>query len=167
MIEGIPNEILSEILFHALTIPAAVFEARSTPYTFAATPPSTAPSIPCVSSRWYALGVPALYEAAVFNTGVQCDGYLRALGSAGPHGGAGDVWRGRYLRRLRVHGGYSRLARVLRAARGVEVLFLSGEPPWQESVRGLTRALRGISPVRLVLKGVWPGGTSSTRSERA
>ncbi|KAI0754409.1 hypothetical protein C8Q80DRAFT_366733 [Daedaleopsis nitida] len=79
MTEEVPNEILAEILFHAVTISTQTFEAWRTDCTFAGKPSSPACNVLLVSKRWRALAIPFVYESAIIRTRFQAQGLIHAL----------------------------------------------------------------------------------------
>ncbi|RDX45155.1 hypothetical protein OH76DRAFT_1444939 [Lentinus brumalis] len=121
MTETIPNELLEAILFHALTIPTAVFEAWRTHRTFCGSPRSGVSSLLLVSKRWHTLGTSPLYESAILRTSTQVQAFAQTLTDRK------DKQRtpGRYLRRLRIEEGFGGAAiNVLTAAPGITTLYL-------------------------------------------
>ncbi|KAI0697522.1 hypothetical protein C8T65DRAFT_582614 [Cerioporus squamosus] len=121
MTEVIPNELLEDILFQALTIPTLVFEAWRTHRTFCGSPRSGVSSLLLVSKRWCTLGTPALYESAILRTSTQVQALAQVLTDRRGHRRA----LGRYLHRLRIEGGFgSAFIKILTAAPNITTLHL-------------------------------------------
>ncbi|RPD61400.1 hypothetical protein L227DRAFT_600325 [Lentinus tigrinus ALCF2SS1-6] len=148
MTETIPNELLETILFHALTIQTPVFETWRTHRTFCSNSPSGESSILLVSKRWCSLGTPVLYESAILRTNTRTEALARTLS---------DHKRrlGRYLRRLRVEGGFGgALIKVLNAAPGLATLYLGFDLTNKDSTAGLMRTLKQVKLEHLLLDSV-------------
>ncbi len=158
MTETIPNELLEAILFHALTIPTAVFEAWRTHRTFCGSPRSGVSSLLLVSKRWHTLGTSPLYESAILRTSTQVQAFAQTLTDRK------DKQRtpGRYLRRLRIEEGFGGAAiNVLTAAPGITTLYLGFDLTNHDSMSELTRTLKKVSLKHLLLDSV-DGGLLST-----
>ncbi|CDO74555.1 hypothetical protein BN946_scf184632.g12 [Trametes cinnabarina] len=148
MTELIPNEVLECILHHILVIPTATFEAWRTPATFAGSPRSTISEVLLVSKRWYELGTPSLYESAILRTKRQVRSFAFSTKKVNDRG----VKRGRYLRRLRIEGGYGdRVKAILENSPDIVHLFMGFDISLDDSSAGLKRALQRINPTRLFM----------------
>ncbi len=151
MTETIPNELLEAILFHALTIPTAVFEAWRTHRTFCSSPQSGVSSLLLVSKRWHRLGTPALYESVILRTSAQVQAFAQPLTDRRDK----ERTLGRYLRRLRIEGGFgSAVIKVLTAAPAVSTLYLGFDLTNHDSMSGLTRTLKKVNLEHLLLDSV-------------
>lgn len=145
---SLPDELVDQILGCALTIPDETFRAWRTPQTYAGTPLSQPQSILATSSQWYRVGKPYLYEAAIFRTQRQVRGFCDAICKY-----QSDGKLARFLRRLRVDGGYSpELGKIIRKT-GPQIteLFLCLDVSLDDSIKGLLKALKQANPPRLFL----------------
>ncbi|EJF55748.1 hypothetical protein DICSQDRAFT_130475 [Dichomitus squalens LYAD-421 SS1] len=144
MTESVPNEILELILRYALQVPMPTFEAWRTQRTFCSSPRSTISHLLVVSKRWCAAGTPALYESAILRSPHQVTALASQLNASSRS--KEGLKLGRYLRRLRMEGGYGdAFIKVLNAAPGITDLIA-----W----------LNKISPERLFLDTVEGNGAS-------
>ncbi|KAI0370167.1 hypothetical protein BV20DRAFT_1121415 [Pilatotrama ljubarskyi] len=160
MTEDVPDEVLEVILQHTLIIPEVTFESWRTPSTFAGSPRTHTSDVLLVSRRWHDLGDPWLFESAILRTGKQVAGFARSLGKANARG----VKRARYLRRLRIEGGYgNRFNQVLGAAPGIVTLFMGFDISLDDSSAGLKRALQRINPSKLLMDAT-PGRHDNTQN---
>ncbi|TBU48039.1 hypothetical protein BD309DRAFT_987589 [Dichomitus squalens] len=142
MTESVPNEILELILRFALQVPTPTFEAWRTQRTFCGSPRSTVSDLLVVSKRWCAAGTPALYESAILRSPHQVTALASQLNASSRS--KDGLKLGRYLRRLRIEGGYDgAFIKVLNAAPGITDL-----------------AFKKISPERLFLDTVKGNGAS-------
>ncbi|KAI0356528.1 hypothetical protein OH77DRAFT_1423458 [Trametes cingulata] len=163
MTEGVPDEVLDVILHHTLAIPAETFESWRIPSTFAGSPRSNASEAILVSKRWQDLGDPWLHESAILRTGKQVAGFARALSKTNARG----IKRGRYLRRLRVEGGYGNpFNQILGAAPGIISLFMGFDISLNDSSAGLKRALQKINPSWVIMDSI-PGMHSNTQNAQS
>lgn len=148
--ETVPNEVLDRILDHILAIPTTTFEAWLEQHTFACTPTYAAPigAILAVSKRWYAIGIPLLYESAILRTWSQAEGFAQAL--ANPR--LGPLKLGLRVRRLRIES-YNNFDQVLQGTPRIADLFLSLNPDsCTDRDQMVRRALRSeANPSRLFL----------------
>ncbi|TBU22536.1 hypothetical protein BD311DRAFT_811448 [Dichomitus squalens] len=159
MTESVPNEILELILRFALQVPTPTFEAWRTQRTFCGSPRSTVSDLLVVSKRWCAAGTPALYESAILRSPHQVTALASQLNASSRS--KDGLKLGRYLRRLRIEGGYDgAFIKVLNAAPGITDLFLCYDLSNKDSMAGLIRAFRKISPERLFLDTVKGNGAS-------
>ncbi|RPD66678.1 hypothetical protein L226DRAFT_115348 [Lentinus tigrinus ALCF2SS1-7] len=144
----LPNEIVDQILDCALTIPEETFRAWRTPHTFAGTPHLHPYRVLATSWQWYRVGAPYLYEAAILRTKEQVHDFCEAICKY--HRGEK---LSRYLRRLRVDGGYSpELGQIMKMA-GPQLteLFLCFDISIDDNFKGLLRSLEQVNPSRLLL----------------
>ncbi|KAI0332477.1 hypothetical protein GY45DRAFT_1320990 [Cubamyces sp. BRFM 1775] len=163
MTETVPDDVLEYILHYALTIPAETFEAWRTPATFAGSPRSNVSDILLVSTRWHNLGVPSLYEAAILRTVDQGRLFAHSAKIMNERG----VRRSRYLRRLRIEGGYSTHTKmILEESSGITTLFIAFDISLDDSAAGLKRALRKVNPLRLFLYSS-PGSHATASNTRS
>lgn len=150
MTESIPNELLEVILYHALTIPTSVFKAWRTHRTYCGSTPSGVSSIMFVSKRWCALGTPFLYESAIIRTEARAQALARTLTDR-----RDKRTLCRYLRRLRIEGGFgSAVIQILNAAPGITTLHLGFDLTNYDSMSGLMRTLKGVKVEHLLLDSV-------------
>ncbi|KAI0751459.1 hypothetical protein C8Q80DRAFT_577738 [Daedaleopsis nitida] len=153
MADHAPDEIIESILHYALHIPSETFEAWRTPQTFAGSPTSSAWQALLVSSRWYYIGLPLLYEAAILRTRGQVNAFAEAVSKRGEDG---SPLLGRYLRRLRMEATYvAAFNNILdMCGSGIRVLHLNLDPSREDDYDGLSTALQALNPSRLVLSSV-------------
>ena len=155
--EAVPNELLEVILYHALTTPTHVFESWRTHRTLCGSIPTGVSSILLVSKRWNALGTPALYESAILRTDAQIQALAQTLTDR-----RNGRTLSRYLRRLRIEGGFgSAVITILKAAPGITTMFLGFDLTNFDSTAGLMRTLQKAKLEHLMLDSV-PGGLLNT-----
>ncbi|KAK1230157.1 hypothetical protein PQX77_006751 [Marasmius sp. AFHP31] len=99
MAPNFPDEIVEQILKHALIIPDKTFSTPSQLSTFFTTGDSNECNLLLVSRQWNRIGIPFLYEAAIIRANVQAVSLWRTLRT--------NPSRSNFLRRLRIEGGYS------------------------------------------------------------
>ncbi|KAJ8082678.1 hypothetical protein PM082_008534 [Marasmius tenuissimus] len=119
-----PDEIIEQILEHALIIPDKTFFAPSQRSTFSTTGDSNDCNLLLVSRQWNRVGIPFLYEAAIIRANVQVVSLWRTL-RASPS-------RSKFLRRLRIEGGYSTvsLLKIVAACKdSIHTLYVAMDMP--------------------------------------
>ncbi|KAK7059601.1 hypothetical protein R3P38DRAFT_2496453 [Favolaschia claudopus] len=142
---SLPDEIISEILAPALRITDAQFSDPRSSRFMKFSESSSAYLLVCKS--WLRVATPLLYSVIPLRSRAQAQALAAAL-TANPE-------LGRFIKRLRVEGGYGiSMDAILQAsAKNVSHLCLSLHITHSDNASGLCRGLPLLSPVHLILDG--------------
>ncbi|KAJ7207498.1 hypothetical protein GGX14DRAFT_698178 [Mycena pura] len=141
---SLPDEIISEILSPALTVDDDVFSHNWGVSPFASYSESTSAYL-LVCKSWLRVATPLLYNVVILRSKAQAKALARAL--------SGNTDLGRFIKKLRVEGGYGpAMHTVLQCVPNVSDLLLSLEIYSSDSTDGLCKGLRLINPTRLILR---------------
>jgi hypothetical protein len=141
---SLPEELIAEILSPALTVSDDVFSDTSdiSPFTEYLEPSS---SYLLVCKAWCRIGTPLLYNVVILRSKAQAKALGRVLSK--------KKELGRFIKRLRVEGGYgSPMAVILESAPNISDLYISFEILSADSASGLCTGLFLISPTRVILR---------------
>ncbi|KAL1749032.1 hypothetical protein HDZ31DRAFT_59626 [Schizophyllum fasciatum] len=143
-LHSLPNELLGEILAHAMLIPDALFMSTASRSPFAKYDDNyVASRLLLVNSAWRAAGAAPLYHDVVLRSAAQAKALAHTLADAP------DLVR--LVRRLRIESGFGRdVQAVLEAAEGITDLCLL-TPHSGDKVQGVCDALARVNPTRLIL----------------
>ncbi|KAJ7230223.1 hypothetical protein GGX14DRAFT_2761 [Mycena pura] len=141
---SLPDEIVSEILSPALTVADEVFSDTSRVSPFSNYSESTSAYL-VVCKSWLRVATPLLYNVVVLRSKAQAKALARAL--------SGNVDLGRFIKKLRVEGGYGApMHTILQRAPNISDLYLSFEIWTPDTTDGLCKGLDLISPSRLIFR---------------
>ncbi|KAJ7179664.1 hypothetical protein C8R46DRAFT_987469 [Mycena filopes] len=145
----LPDEIISEILLPALRVPDETFSATNfanfsngaSPFVSFSESPS---AYLVVCKSWLRVATPLLYNVVVIRSKAQAQALAGTL--------AANPALGRFIRKLRVEGGYAiSMHKVLQNSPNITDIFLTVEIPRSDNVCGLVRGLPLIDPVRVII----------------
>ncbi|KAJ6584672.1 hypothetical protein B0H19DRAFT_1106021 [Mycena capillaripes] len=143
MANHLPDEIVSEILSPALKVGDEVFSDTSLSSPFAVYSESSSAFL-LVCKAWLRVATPLLYHVVVLRSKAQAAALDIAL--------RGNPLLGRFIKKLRVEGGYgSAMLKIIKAAPNVTDLFISVNIWSADNVSGLIRGLPLMDPNRVVL----------------
>ncbi|KAK7002195.1 F-box domain-containing protein [Favolaschia claudopus] len=144
----LPDEIISEILSPALKVPDELFSDPSDVSPFATYSPSTSAYL-LVCKDWLRVATPLLYHVVVLRSKSQANALEKVL-RANPE-------FGRFIKKLRVEGGYGAAMQTIleAAASTLRDLFLSLGIWSPDSTIGLCKALSRINPHRVIISDPW------------
>ncbi|KAK7001561.1 F-box domain-containing protein [Favolaschia claudopus] len=144
----LPDEIISEILSPALKVPDELFSDPSDVSPFATYSPSTSAYL-LVCKDWLRVATPLLYHVVVLRSKSQANALEKVL-RANPE-------FGRFIKKLRVEGGYGAAMQTIleAAASTLRDLFLSLGIWSPDSTSGLCKALPRINPHRVIISDPW------------
>ncbi|KZV84115.1 hypothetical protein EXIGLDRAFT_297817 [Exidia glandulosa HHB12029] len=146
MARNLADETLSQILEYSLYLDDDLFADTFEISPFAFWTHSSS-EILLVCRRWARIGTPHLYEAVVLRTSAQARALAAAL-QCYPH-------FGRFVRRLRLEGIYSKvIASISRMAPAITDFCFAPQGHGGEPVTGLCKALQILRPRRIIL-GFW------------
>ncbi|KAF9457470.1 hypothetical protein BDZ94DRAFT_1273075 [Collybia nuda] len=135
---SLPDELVLEILSHALWLPDDQFESQSD------FPLIRSARCLAVCKSWFRIGIPLLYHSVVLRSSLQAEALALSLRE--------NKSRGRLIERLRIEGGYGGATyNIVKAASKVKVLCLTLYISASDNVSGLRRALPMLRPTRVVL----------------
>ncbi|KAJ7175405.1 hypothetical protein C8R46DRAFT_1078760 [Mycena filopes] len=138
----LPDEIISEILSPALSVSDDEFSDASPNSPFARYSESSSAFL-LVCKSWLRVATPLLYNVVVLRSKAQAS----ALDSALRNGN--DL--GRFVKKLRIEGGYgSCMQKIIAATPNVTDLFISVDIWSSDNVSGLVKGLPSMNPVRVV-----------------
>ncbi|KAJ6505815.1 hypothetical protein C8R47DRAFT_1066692 [Mycena vitilis] len=139
----LPDEILSEILSPALKVSDELFSDTSDVSPFAK--PSLSTSAYLVVCRdWLRVATPLLYNVVVLRSKSQANALEKVL--------AKNTEFGRYIKKLRVEGGYgAAMHTILKSAPHITDIFLSLVIYSSDGTQGLCKGLPLINPRRVIL----------------
>ncbi|KAI0751460.1 hypothetical protein C8Q80DRAFT_577750 [Daedaleopsis nitida] len=148
--QNAPDEIIEKILRHVLIIPSDTFEAWRQPHDFAAGPRYDIWNTLLTSSRWYRVGLPLLYEAAILRTETQVASFARAILRCD---GNGRLVLAPCVRRLRMEATYRfSFEKILDTCHdSIRVFYLGLDVFNEDDLFGLSMALGKVNPSRLIL----------------
>ncbi|KAJ7052213.1 hypothetical protein C8F01DRAFT_1033394, partial [Mycena amicta] len=153
---ALPDEIISEILSPALKVPDEAFSNISSATFASYTESSSAYLVVCKS--WLRVATPLLYNVVILRSKAQAKALSNALSNASKK--HQDL--GRFIRKLRVEGGYGAAMHViLKLSPNVIDLFLSLDIWSPDTTDGLCKGLKLISPTRLILRDVQHRGPNN------
>ncbi|KAJ6490197.1 hypothetical protein DFH09DRAFT_1003634 [Mycena vulgaris] len=142
MADNVPDEIISEILSPALRVPDEAFSDTSDDPIFMSFSESSS-SFLLVSKSWLRVATPLLYNVVVLRSKAQAQALAATLKS--------NPDLGRFIRKLRVEGGYAiSMYKILQASTNITHLFLSLEIV-ADNACGLCRGLPLIDPGHVIL----------------
>ncbi|KAJ6546717.1 hypothetical protein DFH09DRAFT_1506423 [Mycena vulgaris] len=143
----LPEEILSEILSPALKVSDELFSDNSAVSPFSTHNPSTSAYL-LVCKDWLRVATPLLYHVVVLRSKAQAN-VLETVLHINPE-------FGRYLKKLRVEGGYgTAMLTILKAAPNVTDLFISLSIWSSDATGGLCKGLPLINPHRVIVLEHW------------
>ncbi|KAJ6509675.1 hypothetical protein DFH09DRAFT_1198825 [Mycena vulgaris] len=143
----LPDEILSEILSPALKVSDELFSDASAVSPFSTYNPSTSAYL-LVCKDWLRVATPLLYHVVVLRSKAQANA-LEIVFHRNPE-------FGRYLKKLRVEGGYgTAMLTILKAAPNVTDLFISLSIWSSDATGGLCKGLPLINPHRVIVLDHW------------
>ncbi|KAJ7453834.1 hypothetical protein FB451DRAFT_1100173 [Mycena latifolia] len=143
MAENLPDEILSEILSPALKVPEHRFSDTSSTSPFATYSGSSSAAL-LVSKAWLRVSTPLLYTVVILRSKAQAGALASAL--------QGDQKLGRFIKKLRVEGGFgASMHQILKATPNVTDIFISTTIHSPDTTSGLVLGLPLINPTRLIL----------------
>ncbi|KAK7023198.1 F-box domain-containing protein [Favolaschia claudopus] len=138
----LPDEILSEILSPALKVPDDLFSHTSDVSPFATYAPSTSAYL-LVCKDWLRVATPLLYSVVVLRSKAQANALEKVFRK--------NPGFGRFVRKLRVEGGYgSAMHTILQATPNVTHLFLSLAIWSSDTTTGLCKGLPLIQPKHVI-----------------
>ncbi|KAF7326194.1 F-box domain-containing protein [Mycena kentingensis (nom. inval.)] len=141
---SLPDELISEILSPALKVPDHVFSDTSTVSPFARYTESTSAYL-VVCKSWLRVATPLLYNVVILRSKDQAKALACAL--------AGNRELGRFVKKLRVEGGYgAAMHTVLAAAPNITDMYLTFVVWTPDTVDGLCKGLSLINPSKLILR---------------
>ncbi|KAF7296563.1 F-box domain-containing protein [Mycena chlorophos] len=146
----LPDEILSQILSPALTVPDRKFTSTESLSPFATySEPSSAYLLVC--KAWLRVATPLLYHVVVIRSKAQAATLARTLLQK-------DLNLGRFVKKLRIEGAYDApLLTVFKNTPNVTDLYISLASIYaSDDIEGLCQGIALISPTRLILQS--PGG---------
>ncbi|KAJ7651226.1 hypothetical protein FB45DRAFT_1051003 [Roridomyces roridus] len=139
----LPDEIVSEILSPALTVPEDLFSDTSGTSPFADYTPSTSAYL-LVCKDWLRVGTPLLYNVVVLRSKAQTIALAVVLKD--------NPEFGRFIKKLRVEGGYgAAMQTILKSAPNVTDLCLSLSIWSSDSTNGLCKGLSLVDPHRFIV----------------
>ncbi|KAJ6468708.1 hypothetical protein DFH09DRAFT_1381071 [Mycena vulgaris] len=139
----LPDEIISEILSHALKVSDELFSDASDVSPFAAGSPSTSAYL-LVCKDWLRVATPLLYNVVVLRSKAQAYALEKVLRSNPELGG--------FVRMLRVEGGYGMaMHTILKSAPNITDLSLCLTIWSPDSTDGLCKGLPLINPHRVII----------------
>ncbi|KAJ7081187.1 hypothetical protein B0H15DRAFT_855335 [Mycena belliarum] len=139
----LPDEIISEILTPALTVPDHLFSAPTVESPFATYTESASATL-LVNKDWLRVATPLLYHVVVLRSAAQAQALAAALKKNPELGG--------FIKQLRVEGGFGRaMEAVLSACPNITDIALSLHLHASDSSAGLAIGLPLINPTRLVI----------------
>ncbi|KAJ7684227.1 hypothetical protein DFH06DRAFT_2188 [Mycena polygramma] len=140
---SLPEEMVSEILSHVLEVPDYMFSDIAATSPFAGFSVSSS-ALLLVNKTWLRVATPLLYNTVVIRSRAQASALATAL--EGKH----DF--GRFVRKLRVEGGFGKhMLDVLERTPHVTDLFLSATMWSSDNVSGLVAGLPLLNPTRLIV----------------
>ena len=141
---SLPEELIAEILSPALTVSDDVFSDTSDISPFTEYLESSS-SYLLVCKAWCRVGTPLLYNVVILRSKAQAKALGRVLSK--------NKELGRFIRKLRVEGGYgSPMAVILESAPNISDLCISFEILSADSASGLCTGLSLINPTRVILR---------------
>ncbi|KAJ7166457.1 hypothetical protein C8R43DRAFT_917891 [Mycena crocata] len=142
MATNLPDEIIHEILSPALRVSDETFSTTSVS-PFAKTTESSSAFL-LVSKAWLRVATPLLYGVVILRSKAQAQALAVALRS--------NPNLGRFIRKLRVEGGFAiSMHKILQASTNITDILLYVEIVPSDNVCGLCRGLPLIDPVRVIL----------------
>ncbi|KAF7343107.1 F-box domain-containing protein [Mycena venus] len=143
----LPDEILSEILSPALKVSDDLFSDTSVVSPFSTYAPSTSAYL-LVCKDWLRVATPLLYHVVVLRSKAQANALETVL--------RGNSEFGRYIKKLRVEGGYgTAMLSILKVAPNVTDLFISLSIWSSDATSGLCKGLPLINPHRVIVLDHW------------
>jgi hypothetical protein len=142
-ISKFPSELLHEILSDVLSVPDEKFASTAAESPFSCVSQSSSVVLLACKS-WLRVAYPLLYSTVVIRSPGQAQALCDSL-KANNH-------LGRYIKKLRVEGGYGiEMQKILASAPNITDLYLTLLIWSSDGVSGLCRSLASINPSRVIL----------------
>ncbi|KAF7354815.1 hypothetical protein MSAN_01395900 [Mycena sanguinolenta] len=141
---SLPDEILSEILSPALKVSDSDFSDTTSDVSPFANYSESSSAFLLVRKSWLRVGTPLLYNVVILRSAAQANALSVALSA--------NKGLGKFIRKLRVEGGYLPMDIVLGCSPNIFDLCLTLKIYGSDNTNGLCKGLKLISPTRLILR---------------
>ncbi|KZV92927.1 hypothetical protein EXIGLDRAFT_836082 [Exidia glandulosa HHB12029] len=139
----LPDETLAAIMALHLTVPDAAFTSTDYLSPFSRIEQSSS-TLLCVCKRFMRVATPLLYETVILRSTAQAQALAAALKA--------NKDFGRFIKKLRVEGGYgASVEKIMVAAPNITDFAMTLKLWANDNVRGMCKAMHNINPRRVVL----------------
>ncbi|KAJ7269991.1 hypothetical protein B0H12DRAFT_820134 [Mycena haematopus] len=145
--ESLPDEMVSEILSSALTVPDEVFSDNGSNLSPFATFKEPSSAFLLVCKAWFRVGTPLLYKVVVLRSTAQAKALSQTLSN--------NTALGQFVTKLRVEGGYgASMHTILKCLPNITHFFLSLDITATNNTVGLCDGLHLINPTCVILQDI-------------